>query len=190
MSEYSFPDINELVESLRFGGIVIYPTDTIWGIGCDATNVAAIQKIYELKNREADKPLIILVSDLDMLKEYVDEIHPRIESLLYFHEKPLTVIYPNVRDLPDILKGENDSVGIRIVQDEYCRTFIKALGKPIVSTSVNLSGTPPPVHFAEISYDLLEAADYVSGYRRKEVFEANASSIITFNHNGKITFLR
>lgn len=190
MSNYSFPDINELVESLRFGGIVIYPTDTIWGIGCDASNVAAIKKIYEIKNREVNKPLIVLVSDLKMLKEYVDDIHPRIESLLFYHEKPLTVIYPGVKILPDILKGDNDSVGIRIVQDEYCRTIIKALGKPIVSTSVNISGTPPPVHFAEISYDLLETADYVSRYRRKEVFEATASSIITFNQNGKINFLR
>lgn len=185
-----FPDIAEIVKSLRFGGVVIYPTDTIWGIGCDATNVAAIKKVYELKNREADKPLIVLVSDLEMLKEYVDDIHPRIESLLFYHEKPLTVIYSKVRDLPDILRSKNGSLGIRIVQDDYCSTFIKDLGKPIVSTSVNISGTPAPVHFAEISFDLLDAVDYISLHRRKDVFEATASSIISFNHNGKINFLR
>jgi L-threonylcarbamoyladenylate synthase len=185
-----FPDIPEIVKAFRFGGVVIYPTDTIWGIGCDATNVAAIKRVYDIKKRTYDKPLIVLVSDIDMLKDHVDEIHPRIESLLHYHAKPLTVIYSNVKAIPDILKGKGATVGIRIVQDEYCKNFIRELGKPIVSTSVNISDTPPPVHFAEISFDLLNAVDYVSKYRRKDVFEAKASSIITFDDQGKINFLR
>lgn len=190
MAEKIFPDIPEMVESLRFGGIIIYPTDTIWGIGCDAGNVSAIRKIYDIKDREPDKPLIVLVSDIEMLKDYVDEIHPRIESLLFYHEKPLTVIYDKVHDLPDVLRGPGGSVAIRIAQDDYCREFIREFGKPIVSTSVNRSGEPAPVHFAEISFDLLDAADYVSKHRRKDVFKAKASSIIRFDKNGKIDFLR
>jgi L-threonylcarbamoyladenylate synthase len=190
MTTHPFPDVMQIVESLRFGGVIIYPTDTIWGIGCDAGNVSAIKKVYELKQRVPDKPLIVLVSDLEMLNEYVSGIHPRIEALLFYHEKPLTVIYNQVRGLPDILRGENGSVAIRLVKDPYCRAFIHEFGKPVVSTSVNISETPAPVHFAEISFDLLNAADYVSKYRRDDVFEAKASSIIRFDQNGKITFLR
>jgi len=190
MSNKNFPDIPEIVEALKFGGVAIYPTDTIWGIGCDSSNVSAIKRVYEIKNREHDKPLIVLVSDLEMLHEYVEEIHPRIESLLFFHDKPLTVIYNKVHHIPEILRGDNDSVAIRIVQDEYCQAFIKNLGKPIVSTSVNKSGTTAPVHFAEIGFELLNEVDYVSLHRRNEVFEAKASSIIAFDPNGKINFLR
>jgi L-threonylcarbamoyladenylate synthase len=185
-----YPDIENIVAALNRGGVIIYPTDTIWGIGCDVSNTAAIKRVYEIKEREADKPLIVLVSDLEMLKEYVDNIHPRIESLLHYHEKPLTVIYKEVRDIPEILRGKNGSVGIRIVQDDYCRNFIRKFGRPIVSTSVNKSGQPAPVHFAEIEFDLLNDADYVSQHRRNDKFEAIASKIISFNSNGKIKFLR
>ena len=185
-----YPDLHKMVETLESGGVIIYPTDTIWGIGCDAFRVDAISRIYRLKEREEDKPFIVLVSDLDMLKVYVPEIHPRIESLLYYHSKPLTVIYNDAYLFPNILRGEKGSVAIRVVQDPYCQSFIRAFGKPVVSTSVNRSGEEPPVHFAEIAYDLLNGVDYVSMHRRKEVFEAQPSSIIRYNHNGKITFLR
>ena len=185
-----FADIDKMVEVLESGGLIIYPTDTIWGIGCDALNETAIQKVYALKERDDKKPLIVLVADLDMLKTYVPDIHPRIESLLFYHEKPLTVIYQNALHFPDILRGEKGSIGVRIVQDAYCREFIGAFGKPIVSTSINLSGEPAPVHFAEISFDMLDRVDYVSMHRRKDVFESNPSSIIRYNASGKITFLR
>ena len=185
-----FKDLEQIVASLRKGGVIIYPTDTIWGIGCDAMNVAAIKRVYEIKLRKPDKPLIVLVSDLDMLTDYVKEIHPRIETLLHYHENPLTVIYNVVEELPDILRGDKGSVAIRVVKDKYCQEFIRAFGRPIVSTSVNKSGDEPPVHFAEIGYDLLEEADYVSEHRRSEITKARASSIITFSPSGKINFLR
>lgn len=185
-----YPDIDQIVESLKRGGVIIYPTDTIWGMGCDCMNKAAIERVYELKQREKDKPLILLVSDFEMLNEYVSEIHPRVDSLLHYFEKPLTVIYNQVNDIPDILRGVNGSVAIRIVQDEYCKNFIKKFGRPIVSTSVNKSGITAPVHFAEIEYDLLQEADYVSMHRRNDTSPSVASTIITFNASGKIKFLR
>lgn len=185
-----YHDLDQIVESLKRGGVIIYPTDTIWGIGCDCMNVAAIERVYELKQRESDKPLILLVSDFEMLKDFVYEIHPRVESLLHFFERPLTVIYNKVNDIPDILRGKNGSVAIRIVQDDYCQKFIRKFGRPIVSTSVNKSGIPAPVHFAEIEYDLLNDADYVSHHRRNDNKPAKASTIISFTNNGKINFLR
>ena len=185
-----FTDIDNIVDVLHSGGLIIYPTDTIWGIGCDATDESAIQKIYELKQRKAGKPFIVLVSDREMLQDYVSDIHPRVESLLYYHQQPLTIIYKNVINLPEIVRGQKGTVAIRIVQDAYCQEFIRNFGKPIVSTSVNISKDSAPQHFAEISFDLLDQVDYISAHRRTEKMQTKPSTIISYNSNGKINFLR
>jgi len=185
-----FDDLSKIITVLEEGGIIIYPTDTIWGIGCDAFNENAIKKIYSIKEREPDKPFIVLVSDLDMLKRYVGTIHPRIESLLFYHEKPVTVIYRNVPGFPSVLYGEKKSVAVRVVKDKYCQEFIHTFGKPVVSTSVNRSGEEAPQHFKDIHPDLLSQADFVSNYRRNDHTPAKASAIVSFNSSGKLKFLR
>ncbi|MBK8778456.1 MAG: L-threonylcarbamoyladenylate synthase [Saprospiraceae bacterium] len=135
-------EINTAVDILLDGGVILYPTDTIWGLGSDILHQEAVEKIYSLKKRERWQPLILLVSSIDMLKSYAINIHPRLENLLNVHGQPLTVIYDQVMGIPSYLRAKNGSVGIRICTDPYCIQLIEALGRPITSTSANLSGQP------------------------------------------------
>ena len=180
-------DITSLLEQ---GKTILYPTDTIWGIGCDATNPKAIKKIYDIKKRDPKKPLSILVSSIDMLKEYVDDLPPKIETLLSHHIRPLTVIYKKTKNLPDELLPADKSIAIRIAQDAFCQHLIAQFGKPIVSTSANISGEPYPAHFGNISSAVIQAVDYVVRYGRDKMEPAQPSVIITMGENGDIVFLR
>ncbi|MEL6986945.1 MAG: L-threonylcarbamoyladenylate synthase [Bacteroidota bacterium] len=182
--------IDDIIAVLENGGLLLYPTDTIWGLGCDAQNVEAIEKIYALKNRPKDKPLTILVDSVEMLKKYIPKIHPRIETLHVYHVKPLTLIYENSNDLPEILLGKNRSAGIRIVKDEFCHILIREFGRPIVSTSANLSGEPFPESFGEISSVILSGVDYVAKHRQEEKQKQQPSVVARFDEKGELTFLR
>ena len=148
----------EILNALRQGDVILYPTDTIWGIGCDATNETAVNRISEIKNRQPEKGYVILVDSLKMLKQYVGEIHPRVETLLAYHSRPLTIIYDESFALASNVLAPDGSVGIRITQDPFCRELIKQLGKPIVSTSANRSGQPFPSHYGEVSSDILRVS--------------------------------
>ncbi len=183
-------EMDDLVTTLKKGGIILYPTDTIWGLGCDAMNEKAIERIYEIKKRPRSAPLLVLVDGLEMLKQYVPRLHPRVETLMSLHHQPLTIVYSGVKGLPGILYGDKKTLGIRIVQDEFCKIMIRHFGGPIVSTSANVSGIPWPKGFGEISSEIIKAADYVVRHRRHEKVTGEPSVVASYNSKGNLTFLR
>ena len=177
----------EIIQSLKIlqsGGVLLYPTDTIWGLGCDATNMNAIQRIYTIKQREENKSLITLVSNKKMLKKLTDSV-PDTDIT----SKPTTVIYQNIVGLSDNLLAEDGTAAIRIVQDDFCKQLIERFGKAIVSTSANISGTESPKQFSDITTDIINNADYILNLQQKERRE-NPSKIIKIEKNGSITKLR
>ena len=182
-------NFDEISSILHEGKVILYPTDTIWGLGCDATNPEAIKKIYKIKNRIPAKPFIVLVSDIDMLKSYIREIHPRVETLLAYHSRPLTVIYRAKKNLPDVLL-ENGKVAIRIVQEKKIAETIRHFGKPIVSTSANISDEPFPKVFDEISDQVKASVDYIFFHKRDIKEPGQPSTIATYSKSGKLKFLR
>ena len=177
-------EISRSLKILQNGGVILYPTDTIWGLGCDATNPDAIQKIYNIKQRKESKALITLVSDKKMLKKLTDSV-PNTDIT----SDPTTVIYQNIEGLSDNLLAEDGTAAIRIVQDDFCKQLIEIFGKAIVSTSANISGTKSPKQFSDITDDIINNADYIVNLRKKERRE-NSSKIIKIEKNGSITKLR
>jgi L-threonylcarbamoyladenylate synthase len=183
-------DISEIANLLRNGGIICYPTDTIWGIGCDATNEAAIARVSALKGRPPEKGYVMLVSSIEMLKNYALKIPPRLETLLSFHQRPLTVIYERTSGLPAAAKAPDGSAAIRVTQDEFCRELIEALGAPLLSTSANKSGQPFPATFGGISSEILGAVDYVVKYRQDDKEPSEPSSIARLDRHQELEFIR
>ena len=177
-------EIKNAIKTLQTGGVILYPTDTIWGLGCDATNPDAIQKIYNIKERKESKALITLVSDKKMLKKLTDSV-PDTDIT----SDPTTVIYQNIDGLSDNLLAEDGTAAIRIVQDDFCKQLIEIFGKAIVSTSANISGTKSPKQFSDITDDIINNADYIVNLRKKERRETS-SRIIKIEKNGRITKLR
>lgn len=182
-------EIKQSLKTLASGGTLVYPTDTIWGLGCDATNQAAVKKIYKIKNRSESKSLIILVDGIAMLQDYVDSIPAIILEFLKTSTKPTTVIYNHPISLAPNVVAADDTVAIRIVQNDFCRALIREFGKPIVSTSANFSGAPSPSSLDEIDPLLLKQADYIVNLPAIESGKT-ASQIIKFNDLGEIEFLR
>ncbi len=182
-------EIERAVEVLKQGGIILYPTDTIWGIGCDATNEEAVNKIYKLKNREKGKNLILLVENERRLQNIV-EVPTLAWDLIDMSEKPLTIVYDNPKNLPPNLISENNTIGIRLTKDEFCKKLISKLNKPLVSTSANLSGQPSPEKFDSISSKILEGVDYIINLRREEKSLYPGSSVIQLSVDGKIKIIR
>jgi len=177
-------EIKNAIKTLQTGGVILYPTDTIWGLGCDATNKKAIQKIYTIKQRKENKALITLVSDKNMLRELTNYIPDTdITSV------PTTVIYQNINGLSDNLLERDGTAAIRIVQDDFCKQLIKKFGGAIVSTSANISGIKSPKQFSDITDDIINNTDYIVNLRQKERRE-NPSRIIKIEKNGSITKLR
>ena len=177
-------EISKSLKILKDGGVILYPTDTIWGLGCDATNMNAIQKIYNIKKRKESKSLITLVSDKNMLKKLTDSVPDTdITSV------PTTVIYQNIVGLSENLIEKDGTAAIRIVKDDFCKQLIDKFGKAIVSTSANISGTKSPEQFSDICNHIIDNADYIVNLRKKERRE-NPSRIIKIERNGSITKLR
>ncbi len=183
-------NIEAVVDILVDGGIICYPTDTVWGVGCDATNTDAIQKINTLKGRPTGKGYVLLVDSIQMLKNYIEELHPRIETLLEYHQRPLTIIYPKAKNLPAEVCGDNGSVAIRLTQCSFCKAVIKELNAPIVSTSANLAGVPFPKTFGEISSEIIENVDYIAKERRWDKTNGQPSTIAFVDDNGMLEFIR
>lgn len=183
-------DIEKSLEVLRNGGVILYPTDTIWGLGCDATNSSAVERIFAIKKRHDSKSLIILVNSIDMLEKYVDGIPPAAFEILNVADKPLTIVYPAGRNLAAGVCAEDGSIGIRLTSDTFCSSLIGRLGRPIVSTSANESGQPSPRNFSEITESIINAADYVVTIRRDERRQVKASPVIKVEMNGVIKILR
>lgn len=168
---------------------ILYPTDTVWGLGCDATSKDAVAKIYQIKNREESKSLIILVDSLEMLKCYVKEIPVKALEIIKTAEKPTTIIYKNPKNLASNVVAEDNTVAIRIVQQEFCQKLIKEFGKPIVSTSANISGEKTPMNFKEINTSILDAVDYVVNLHQEDTSN-KSSRIVKILENGKVEVLR
>jgi L-threonylcarbamoyladenylate synthase len=180
MSDYT-NDIEKCLATLKSGGTILYPTDTIWGIGCDATNAAAVAKIYTIKKRDEKKSMIILLAHENEIKNYAQEPDEKIKKLMANTERPLTIIYPAAKNLASNLINEDGTIAIRIVKDAFCEYLIKSLEKPIVSTSANKSGEETAKHFGEISTDIKNAVDYIVEQRRKEKGNAAASKIVKWD---------
>jgi len=183
-------ELDQIVKTLDDGGVIIYPTDTIWGIGCDATNPKAVDKIYSIKERPKSKPFIILVNGINMLHQYVNKVHPRLETLLSYHKRPLTVIYDYPKNLPTNVIATDGSVAIRIAQDPFCQQLIEFLGKPIVATSANKSTEPFPSNFGNISFDIMQKVDYIVHYKREDESVHDPSVIVKLSDKSELIFLR
>jgi len=183
-------DIIHSLETLRSGGLILYPTDTIWGIGCDATNPDAVQKIFILKQRPESKSMIVLLADYKDVNRYTEYPKPYIAAYLEKTTKPTTVIYEGALGLAKNLVGEDGSVAIRIVREDFCRHLIKRFGKPIVSTSPNISGQGTPQNFTGISETIKQGVDYIVKYRQNGNQNAKASVLIRFDKSGEPTILR
>lgn len=183
-------DIKNALKVLRAGGVILYPTDTVWGLGCDATNAGAVRKIFEIKKRSDAKSLIVLVNSAAMLTRYVDSPPEVALQMAEWSEKPLTVVYDKGRSLADGVASSDGSVGVRICSEPFCDALIDALRKPLISTSANISGEDAPAIFDEISEEIISAVDYVCLYRQDDRSKASPSSIIKVSANGAVKILR
>lgn len=183
-------DVENCLKILNSGGIILYPTDTIWGIGCDATDSNAVQKIFQLKNREEKKSMIILVDDKKMIYDYVSHPSEKILSYIFTAQKPTTAIFKNAINLPSNLVNADGSVAIRIAKDNFCCELIGRLKKPLVSTSGNVSGESSPKNFSEISNKIKSGVDYIVQHRQDDLSEKSPSSIIKLSEENEILFIR
>ena len=181
--------MEKALEILKNGGTILYPTDTIWGIGCDATNVEAITKIFEIKKREKNKSMIILVESERRLQDLVD-VPEMAWQIIDLTEKPVTIVYENPKNLPKELLAEDGSIGIRLVKDDFCKKLIGKLNKPLVSTSANFSGEKSPLKFSDISQELVNAVDYAVEENREKVSKYSGSSVIKIWNDGRVKVLR
>ncbi len=203
-------EINEIygkaLAVLRSGGLLLYPTDTVWGIGCDATDPDAVAKVYALKRRSDSKSLVLLASDLDMVARYIREIPEMAVQLVEVNDRPMTIIYPGAVAMPRPSEGEevrkshhllayntvaeDGSVGIRIPDMDFCRNLVKRFGRPVVSTSANISGEPAPGNFSEISRAIREGVDYIVDPELEKGATGKSSSIIKVGLDATIEIIR
>ena len=196
-------DLAEALRVLRSGGIIVYPTDTVWGIGCDATNAEAVERIYRLKQREDSKSMLVLMDSAAKLNYYVEDVPDAAWALLevsdyseysedseYSDQKPMTIIYPKARNMAENLIAEDGSVGIRITNEPFSKALCAQLRHPLVSTSANISGHPTARFFKEIEQEILDGADYVCRYRREDDCPAEPSSIIKIDADGTFRIIR
>lgn len=182
--------LKKAVEVLRQGGVILYPTDTIWGLGCDATNATAVQRIYDIKQRANSKAMLVLIDSAAKLQSYVREVPNIAWDLIDLSEKPLTIIYSGAKNLAENLVAEDGSIGIRITRETFSKRLCEQFRKPIVSTSANISNTTAPKSFSEIDENIKNNVDYIVDYRQNEKIKATASSIIKLEVNGQITIIR
>lgn len=189
MQEY-IEDVKRAVQVMRDGGIILYPTDTIWGIGCDASDSAAVRRIFELKRRSDSKSMLSLIDSDAKLGYYVPDIPDVAYDLMDLSEKPLTIIYDGVRHLAPELVAQDGSAGIRVTREAFSRELCRRLGGAVVSTSANVSGEPSPANFSEISDEIRKGVDYIVEYRRDEQTRSVASSIIKLGSGGLVKVIR
>ncbi len=183
-------DVTASLQVLRTGGLILYPTDTIWGIGCDATDEEAVKKVFALKQRPEAKSLVILLADVRDLLKYVAHPSPDIADMIAGFDRPTTVIYEGALDLAPNVINSDGTVAIRIVKDTFCRHLIKRLRKPLVSTSANISGYPSPASFRDVDAAIKEGVDYVVSYRQDDTTPATPSRIIKLLKDGSVQVIR
>lgn len=183
-------DINRCFEVLKEGGVILYPTDTIWGIGCDATNADAVRRVYEIKQRVDNKALLVLVDTSVKIDFYINEPPAIAWDLIELSDKPLTLIYDGARNLAPNLLAEDGSVGIRVTNERFSHQLCQRFRKAIVSTSANVSGEPAPLNFSEVSEEVKSLVDYVVKYRQDDLSTPNPSSIIKLSSSGEVKIIR
>ncbi len=183
-------EVKKACEVLSKGGIILYPTDTVWGIGCDATNPESVKRVYEIKKREDSKSLLVLVDNPVKIDFYVDNAPEIAFDLIEVAEKPITVIYSNARNLAPNLISEDGSVGIRVTNEAFSKELCRRFKKAIVSTSANISGEKTPLNFSQISPEILNAVDYIVDYRQDDPSEPSPSGIIKIDSGGVFKVIR
>ena len=190
MANDTMDEVKKAVEVLRQGGVILYPTDTIWGLGCDATNETAVKKVYDIKRRAETKSMLVLIDSPAKLQAYVSEIPDMAWELIELTTKPLTIIYPGARNLASNLINDDNTIGIRVTEEAFSKKLCEMFRKPVVSTSANISGEKSPALFADISKEIISQVDYVVNYRRDEDQPAKASSIIKLGVKNEIQIIR
>ena len=188
-SDFSI-DINKAIETLKSGGVILCPTDTVWGLSCDATNTKAVEKLFEIKNRPQNMSMIILIATDVTIQQYVREVPEIAWELLEVADKPLTIVYPGAKNLAQNLIAVDGSIAIRVCKDDFCNALISKYRKPLVSTSANYSGEPTPLIFNEISEKLIETVDYVVTYNQENTTKSQPSSVIKIGLGGEIEIIR
>lgn len=183
-------EIKRAIEILNKGGVILYPTDTIWGLGCDATNEEAVRRIYDIKRRSDSKAMLVLVDSAIKVDFYVNHVPEVAWDLIEFTTKPLTIIYDGARNLAPNLIANDGSIGIRVTNETFSQTLCRRFRRALVSTSANISGQPSPRCFQEISEEIKQAVDYIVDYRREEPAGATPSSIIKLGEGGQVTIIR
>ncbi len=182
-------DIEKAIETLKRGGVILYPTDTIWGLGCDATNDKAVQKIYKIKKRKETKAMVVLVNSVDKINNYIDKVPELALELIQSSNQPTTIIYENAQNLAPTLIGADNSIAIRVTNEIFSKELCKTFGKPIVSTSANTSGLNAPRNFSEISQEILLSVDYIVRYGQNDNQPKTPSSIVKIE-NKEIKIIR
>ncbi|HHW81827.1 MAG TPA: threonylcarbamoyl-AMP synthase [Bacteroidales bacterium] len=183
-------DIKKAIEVLREGGIILYPTDTIWGIGCDATNEEAVEKLYAIKHRDKSKSMLILLDNPGKLQAYIQDVPDIAWDLFDLADKPLTIIFENAKNLAPNLINSDGTIGIRITNEDFSRNLCMRFRKPIVSTSANIAGQDAPQNFNDIDPEIIDMVDYVVEYRQDEMYKQTPSSIIKLGSSGEIDIIR
>lgn len=183
-------EVNKALQIVQQGGIILYPTDTIWGIGCDASNTEAIKKIFKLKQRDEAKSLLILVDTENKLESYVQDVPAIAYDLIEFADNPLTLVMPGAKNLPPELISPDGSIGIRVSKHPFCQQLIQRLRKPLVSTSANISGQPSPQNFMQIAPEILEGVDYVVDIDQHDLSVKKPSTIMRLEPSGRFEFIR
>ncbi len=183
-------DIFEIAAILQKGGIICFPTDTVWSMGCDVLNEDAIARVHKIKGQPPKDGYVLLVSSIEMLKEYATKVHPRLETLLSFHQRPLTVVYDRAVGLPASAKNANGTVAIHIAQDQFCQELVEALGRPIFISSANITEQNYPATFGGISSEILGAVDYVVKYRQDDKEPCEPSAIAKLDRHKELEFIR
>ncbi|MCB0689111.1 MAG: Sua5/YciO/YrdC/YwlC family protein [Saprospiraceae bacterium] len=183
-------ELDHIVRVLKSGGTILYPTDTIWGIGCDATNAGAVDRVLNLKVPNVDQPLIVLVDSIQMLHRYVSDVHPRIETLLSYHQRPLTVIYDDCHNLPHNVLDGHGSVAIRVTLDPFCREVIGSLGRPLIANDASDFSMDLPIRFSDIDHQIMNGVDYVVNYKQDQVNDEFPSVIVRLTDKSELDFIR
>ena len=183
-------EVAKAFKIIQEGGIILYPTDTIWGIGCDATNTDAVQRIFQLKQRDEAKSMIILLDTDNKLQSYVKEVPDLAYDLIEYAENPLTLIMPGARNISPALIANDGSTGIRITSHPFCQQLIQRMRKPLVSTSANVSGRPSPQYFSQIEQEIIDGVDYVVDIDQHSMEIKNPSTIMRLAPNGQFEFIR
>jgi L-threonylcarbamoyladenylate synthase len=177
-------------EALRKGRVILYPTDTVWGLGCDATNSRAVERMFRIKRRKEQNSLIALIESTARLGSYLKEVPPMALDLIAYAANPISIVYPGAKNLAKNVLGKDGSICFRVTNDPFCTALVKHFGKPIASTSANISGEPTPLFFGQISDEVKQRADHIVGLHQDEIKAAKATSIIRLEENGQFTILR